>query len=100
VPLPTVVSTTTSLTGSITGTLLQSSHTDVYSFTAGPGDASVSCDVAPGWITGAPRSNLDIQVTVIAPNGRMLATLNPPGQDSPVGLGLGQTSVVLPTSGT
>jgi hypothetical protein len=100
VPLPTIVTTTTSLTGSITGTLLQSSHTDVYSFTAGPGNASVSCDVAPGWIPGWPRANLDVQVTVIAPNGRMLATLNPPGQDSPVGLGVGQTTVVLLTAGT
>jgi hypothetical protein len=100
VPLPIIITGSTELTASVTGTLLQSSHTDVYSFNAGAGTASLSCDVAPGWVPGAPRANADVQVTVIAPNGRMLLTLNPPGQDSPVGLGLAPTSVALPTTGT
>jgi hypothetical protein len=72
----------------------------VYSLSAGAGTAIVSCEVAPGWITGCPRANVDCEVTVIGPSGRMLATLNAPGVESPVGLGVGPTPVTLPTSGS
>jgi hypothetical protein len=85
---------------SITGTLLQSYQTDVYSFSAAAGNATVSCDVSPNWTPSLPRANLDCQIEIIAPNGVLLAALNPVGTDAPVGLGVGQTVVALPTAGT
>jgi hypothetical protein len=72
----------------------------VYSFAASAGNAVVSCDVAPGWTPSDPRANLDVQVTVISPNGNLLATINPAAIATPVGLGVGQTSITLPLNGT
>jgi hypothetical protein len=85
---------------SITATVMQSYFTDVYSFTANAGNATVSSDVAPNWVASQPRANLDCQVMIIAPDGTLLSTLNPPGTTAPVGLGVGQTIVALPTAGT
>jgi hypothetical protein len=76
---------------------------DVYSFNAGNGTATVSCDVAPNWVRDMYRANLDCQLTVISPTGQMLATINPglgfDAANNVVGLGTGAVQVVLPVRG-
>jgi hypothetical protein len=78
--------------------------TDVYSFNAGAGNATLSCDVPANTYVNMYRADLDCQLTVISPAGQMLATINPPlgfeGIDTAVGFGTGNVRVILATAGT
>jgi hypothetical protein len=89
---------------SISSTILQAYMIDVYSFNAGNGTATLSCDVPANIYVNMYRANLDCQLTVISPTGQMLATINPPlgfeGINTAVGLGTGNVRVNLTTPGT
>jgi hypothetical protein len=102
VALPIVVSGATQPTfsGQVLGTLHNGSSVHVYRINAGAGVASVTCDVASAWSTTWQRTDLNCRLRVFVSDGAtLLATINPAGYATAVGLGTGNNNVNLPTAG-
>jgi hypothetical protein len=98
VALPIEVFTSSNYTATI-GAVLTNTNPHMYKFTAAAGPATISADVAANWGT-IVSANEDLLVQLFASNGTSIRQMNPPGITAPVGLGVGCTSVNLPTAGT
>lgn len=101
--LPLVVfgSTAVNFSGTVSATLVAASTVHYYKFDASPGVATVECAVASAWTSSFQRTDLNCEVRVFASDGvTLLATINPPGASTPVGLGTGNSNVNLLSTGT
>jgi hypothetical protein len=70
----------------------------MWSFVAGAGTATFTVDVMASW-GSMIRANDDLLVTLRNPSGNTMTTANPAGITAPVGLGVGSTTVTLPSAG-